>query len=65
MSFIHQSSFVDDDVKIGEGTKVWHFSHILSRSIIGENCKELKPQSPYANVKLLEEKYLKKTTKTR
>tara|TARA_B110000003_G_scaffold230767_1_gene232971 strand:- start:89414 stop:89980 length:567 start_codon:yes stop_codon:yes gene_type:complete len=38
MSFIHQSSFVDDDVKIGEGTKVWHFSHILSRSIIGENC---------------------------
>lgn len=38
MSFIHQSSFVDDDVVIGEGTKIWHFSHILSRSIIGENC---------------------------
>lgn len=38
MSFIHQSSFVDDDVVIGEGTKVWHFSHILSRSIIGKNC---------------------------
>jgi UDP-glucose 4-epimerase len=44
------------------------FIHISSTSvygsqekIIGENCKELKPQSPYANVKLLEEKYLKKT----
>ncbi len=44
------------------------FIHISSTSvygsqdkIIGENCKELKPQSPYADVKLLEEKYLKKT----
>tara|TARA_B100001059_G_C17813991_1_gene573978 strand:- start:635 stop:1552 length:918 start_codon:yes stop_codon:yes gene_type:complete len=43
------------------------FIHISSTSvygsqdkIIGENCKKLKPQSPYANVKLLEEKYLKK-----
>ena len=36
--FIHQSSFVDDDVKIGDGTKVWHFSHVLYRSIIGKNC---------------------------
>ena len=44
------------------------FIHISSTSvygsqdkIIGENCRELKPQSPYADVKLLEEKYLKKT----
>ena len=44
------------------------FIHISSTSvygsqdkIIGEDCKELKPQSPYADVKLLEEKYLKKT----
>jgi UDP-2-acetamido-3-amino-2,3-dideoxy-glucuronate N-acetyltransferase len=36
--FIHDSSCVDDDVQIGKGTKVWHFSHILSRSKIGENC---------------------------
>ena len=36
--FIHESSFVDDNVTIGEGTKVWHFAHILSNSRIGENC---------------------------
>ncbi len=36
--FIHKSSFVDENVKIGEGTKLWHFSHILSHTTIGENC---------------------------
>lgn len=36
--FVHESSFVDDNVIIGNGTKIWHFSHILSRSKIGENC---------------------------
>jgi UDP-2-acetamido-3-amino-2,3-dideoxy-glucuronate N-acetyltransferase len=36
--FAHESSFVDDNVKIGDNTKVWHFSHILSGSSIGENC---------------------------
>ena len=36
--FIHESSFVDDNVAIGDGTKVWHFSHILSGSRIGKNC---------------------------
>jgi UDP-2-acetamido-3-amino-2,3-dideoxy-glucuronate N-acetyltransferase len=35
---IHESSYVDDDVLIGRGTKIWHFSHILSRTAIGENC---------------------------
>ena len=35
---IHKSSFVDDNVKIGEGSKVWHFCHILSGTIIGKNC---------------------------
>jgi UDP-2-acetamido-3-amino-2,3-dideoxy-glucuronate N-acetyltransferase len=34
--FIHESAYVDNDVKIGEGTKVWHFSHILRGSSIGE-----------------------------
>ena len=37
-AYIHESSFVDDDVKIGEGTKIWHFSHILKNSRIGKNC---------------------------
>ena len=36
--FAHKSSFVDDNVSIGDNTKVWHFSHVLSGSTIGENC---------------------------
>ena len=36
--FVHKSSFVDDNVYIGEKTKVWHFSHVQSGSIIGKNC---------------------------
>ena len=37
--FVHSSSFVDNNVKIGEGTKIWHFCHIMSRARIGKNCK--------------------------
>ncbi len=36
--FIHPSSFVDENIKIGKGTKVWHFCHILKNTEIGENC---------------------------
>ncbi len=36
--FVHESSYVDDYVKIGEGTKIWHFSHILSHTTIGTHC---------------------------
>ena len=36
--FAHQSAIVDERVEIGEGTKIWHFSHILSYTIIGEGC---------------------------
>jgi UDP-2-acetamido-3-amino-2,3-dideoxy-glucuronate N-acetyltransferase len=36
--YVHESSFVDDGVKIGADTKIWHFSHILSGSKIGERC---------------------------
>lgn len=36
--FIHESSYIDDDVIIGDGTKVWHFSHIQKGARIGENC---------------------------
>lgn len=35
---IHKSSFVDANVQIGEGSKVWHFCHILSGVVIGKNC---------------------------
>ena len=36
--FAHPSSYVDENVTIGDTTKIWHFSHILSESVIGENC---------------------------
>jgi UDP-2-acetamido-3-amino-2,3-dideoxy-glucuronate N-acetyltransferase len=36
--FIHESSYVDENVSIGSGTKIWHFSHILSNCDIGQNC---------------------------
>ncbi len=35
---IHESAYVDEQVAIGEGSRVWHFSHILSGSVIGKNC---------------------------
>jgi len=36
--FIHDSSFIDDNVEIGPGTKIWHFSHILKDCKIGNDC---------------------------
>ena len=36
--FVHESSYIDRPCQIGEGTKIWHFSHIMKRSIIGKNC---------------------------
>ena len=35
--FIHESSYVDDNVKIGSNTKIWHFSHIQSGVVVGKN----------------------------
>lgn len=36
--FAHETAVVDDNVEIGEGTKIWHFSHVLSGSKIGKQC---------------------------
>ena len=36
--FVHDSSYIDENVNIGEGTKIWHFSHIQSGAVIGANC---------------------------
>jgi UDP-2-acetamido-3-amino-2,3-dideoxy-glucuronate N-acetyltransferase len=36
--FIHSSSFVDEPCQIGEGTKIWHFSHVMKNSSIGRRC---------------------------
>ena len=36
--FVHESSYVDDGVEIGQGTKIWHFCHIQKGAVIGEKC---------------------------
>ena len=36
--FVHESSYIDDGVSIGEGTKIWHFCHIQAGAVIGEHC---------------------------
>ena len=36
--FVHESSYIDNNVLIGKDTKIWHFSHIQQGSIIGNNC---------------------------
>ena len=36
--FVHESSYVDEPCQIGKGTKIWHFSHVMKNSVIGENC---------------------------
>lgn len=36
--FVHPSSFVDEPCQIGKGVKIWHFSHIMANSIIGDGC---------------------------
>lgn len=36
--FVHPSSYVDEPCEIGEGTKIWHFSHVMKESRIGRGC---------------------------
>lgn len=36
--FVHQSSYVDEGAQVGAGTKIWHFSHVMSGASIGERC---------------------------
>lgn len=36
--FVHESSYVDEGARIGAGTKVWHFCHVMPGAIIGERC---------------------------
>ena len=36
--FVHESSYIDENVSIGEGTKIWHFCHVQSGAVIGDNC---------------------------
>jgi len=36
--FIHESSYVDDGATVGDGTKIWHFCHVMPGAAIGERC---------------------------
>lgn len=36
--YVHESSYLDDNVVVGEGTKIWHFCHIQSGAVIGDKC---------------------------
>lgn len=36
--YAHPTAVIDDGCKIGKGTKIWHFSHIMTNCVIGENC---------------------------
>lgn len=50
--FVHESSYVDENVTIGEGTKIWHFSHIQSGVVIGKNCSFGQNVNVSNNVKI-------------
>ena len=36
--FAHETAIIDDNCKIGEGTKIWHFSHVMSNCVMGTGC---------------------------
>jgi len=36
--FSHETAVIDEGCKIGKGTKIWHFSHVMSGCILGERC---------------------------
>jgi UDP-2-acetamido-3-amino-2,3-dideoxy-glucuronate N-acetyltransferase len=36
--FAHESAYIDDGCQIGEGTKIWHFCHVMPGAVIGERC---------------------------
>jgi UDP-2-acetamido-3-amino-2,3-dideoxy-glucuronate N-acetyltransferase len=36
--FVHESSYVDEGARIGSGTKIWHFCHVMPGAVIGERC---------------------------
>lgn len=50
--FVHESSFVDENVTIGAGTRIWHFCHIQSGAVIGEGCSLGQNVNVSNNVKM-------------
>ena len=49
---VHESSYVDEDVEIGENTKIWHFCHIQKGARIGSNCSLGQNVNVSNNVKI-------------
>lgn len=50
--FVHESSIIDDNVRIGEGTKIWFFCHIQAGAEIGKNCSFGQNVNVSNNVKI-------------
>ena len=50
--FVHETSVVDEGVTIGEGTRIWHFSHIQAGAVIGKNCSLGQNVNVSNNVKM-------------
>lgn len=50
--FVHESSYIDNHVSIGEGTKIWHFSHVQTGAEIGGNCSLGQNVNVANNVKI-------------
>lgn len=50
--FVHESSYIDSDVSIGDGTKIWHFCHVQKGSKIGNNCSLGQNVNIAENVKI-------------
>lgn len=50
--YVHESSYIDEEVLIGEGTKIWHFCHLQSGANIGEGCSLGQNVNVSQNVKI-------------
>ena len=50
--FVHDSSYVDENVTIGKGTKIWHFCHVQPGAVLGENCSLGQNVNVANNVKI-------------
>lgn len=50
--FVHESSYVDEGVTIGSGTKIWHFCHIQKGAVIGEGCSFGQNVNVSSNVRI-------------
>ena len=50
--FVHESSYIDDGAVIGKNTKIWHFCHVQSGAVIGENCSFGQNVNVANNVKI-------------